>query len=452
VRTNVQWVPTRRALLIAKRDYLVSVKSKAFLFGLILFPILFGGGMIGIAVMKAKPDLADRHVVLLDRTGKLAQYMVAAAERKNKTDSIDLKTGIQTEAHYIIDPTPVEPGDQNEQRLALCDRVRKHEIFGFLDVAADAIHPLEPTDDKKEARADGGLYSDAGKLDQAEGWLGAVLSEAVRTARLAELGIDPKKAPDAMKGAHIDTMTLVVRDAGTGTIQTPVKQNVTAAFFVPFGTMMLLFMVIMIGAAPMMTSATEDKSNRIVEMLLGIATPMDLMAGKVLAGVARSLTSSVLYVTGATFVLLSMNIAGVAPLAIVPWFYAFLIAQVTMMCAMATSLGAACNTPQEAGNLVMLILAPVMIPLFLMAPIASNPNGAFATVMSLLPPFSPSLMIFRMSMPSSVPAWQPWAGLAGTIIFAMLGIWIASRIFRVAILMQGQPLRMKLLVEWAMKG
>src|SRR5262249_5793788 len=130
---------------------------------------------------------------------------------------------------------------------------------------------------------------------------------------------------------------------------------------------------------------------------------------------------------------------------------AFLIAQVTMMCAMATALGAACNTPQEAGNLVMIILAPVMIPLFLMAPVASNPNGGFATVMSLLPPFSPSLMIFRMSMPSGVPMWQPWAGLIGTIIFAMLGIWIASRIFRVAILMQGQPLRMKLLVEWAMK-
>ena len=99
----------------------------------------------------------------------------------------------------------------------------------------------------------------------------------------------------------------------------------------------------------------------------------------------------------------------------------------------------------------MVVMAPIMIPMFMIVPVASKPNGTFATAMSLFPPFTPLMMLLRQTMPGGVPAWQPWAGLAGTIAFAALGVWVASRIFRVAILMQGQPLRLKSLVQWAVK-
>jgi ABC-2 type transport system permease protein len=289
-------------------------------------------------------------------------------------------------------------------------------------------------------------------MDRAGSWLDGALNDALRTARLAELGVDPAKTPALMRGIDLDSMTLVARDPKSGRIAAPVKEDQMAAFTVPFSAMMLLAMVVMIGAAPMMTAVTEDKSQRIVEMLLGIATPFDLMAGKVIAGVARSLTSSLIYVTGATILLLSLNVVGIAPLTILPWFYAYLLAEVTVLCALAAGLGAACNTPQEAGNLVMLVLAPILIPMFMLAPIANKPNGGLATAMSLFPPFTPLTMILRQTMPGGVPAWQPWAGLAGTILFAIFGVWAASRIFRVAILMQGQPLRMKSLIAWAMRG
>jgi ABC-2 type transport system permease protein len=444
-------MPTRRALLIAKRDYLTSIRSKAFLIGLIIFPMLFGGGMIGIALMKAKPDLRDRHVVMIDRTGRLAQYMADAAARKNATDIIDTKTGVQTSPRYLVEPVGAN-GDPNEQRLALCDRIRHGDLFGFIEVAPEAIHPPEGVDARKEQKDLASFYSSAGKIDQANSWLNGVLNDGIRAARLAELGVDPGRTPLLMKGVALDTMTLVVRDPKTGAIHAPVKQDEMAAFAVPFAAMMLLAMVVMFGAAPMMTGVTEDKSQRIVEMLLGIATPLDLMAGKVIAGVGRSLTSSLLYVSAATVVLLGMNVVGIAPLTLLPWFYAYLFAEVTLLCSVAAGLGAACNTPQEAGNLVMVVMAPIMIPMFMIVPVASKPNGAFVTAMSLCPPFTPLLMLLRQTMPSGVPAWQPWAGLAGTIAFAALGIWVASRIFRVAILMQGQPLRLKSLVQWAIKG
>jgi ABC-2 type transport system permease protein len=445
-------MPTRRALLIAKRDYLTSIRTKSFLIGLIVFPILFGGGMLGVALMKAKPDLRDRRVALVDHTGKLAQLMMDAAARRNKTDTIDSKTGLQTSPRYFIDPVAIASGDPDEQRLALCNRIRRGGLFGFIEVAPDAIHPPERATRNEDDKSEASFYTNAGKMDRADAWLQGVLNDGVRAARLAELGIAPGNTPVVLKGVEMDSMTLVARDPKTGRIQAPVKEDEVAAFAVPFAAMMLLAMVVMIGAAPMMTGVTEDKTQRIVEMLLGIATPFDLMAGKVMAGVARSLTSSLIYVTGATVILLSMNVAGIAPLALLPWFYAYLLAEVTVLCALAAGLGAACNTPQEAGNLVMVVLAPVLIPMFVLIPVANKPNGLFSTAMSLFPPFTPLMMILRQTMPGGVPAWEPWAGLAGTLAFAGLGVWVASRIFRVAILMQGQPLRVKSLVEWAVKG
>jgi ABC-2 type transport system permease protein len=437
--------------LIAKRDYIASVRTKSFLIGLILFPMIFGGGALGVAIMKAKPDVRDRHVALLDRSEKLTPYVIDAVSRKNGA-STDAKTGFQTSPKYVIDAVAVNADDPAGQRLALCDRIRKHELFGFVDLPADVLHPAarEPRNAPQEQGA--GFYSATGSVDRANAWMGGALNDAIYTARLAEAGVNAADAPALLKAVNLDNMTLVERDPKTGSIRRPVKQNDFATFALPFGAMTLLSMVVMVGAAPMMAGVTEDKSQRIIEMLLGMVTPFDLMTGKVIAGVARSLTGSLLYVTGATVVLLGMNVAGLAPLAVLPWFYVYLLAEVTLLCAMASALGAACNTPQEAGNLVMIILAPVMIPFFLIAPITNNPNGAFATAISLCPPFTPTTMILRQMMPGGVPAWQPWVGLLGTIVFTIFVVWGASRVFRIAILMQGQPVRMKTLAQWAIRG
>jgi ABC-2 type transport system permease protein len=72
--------------------------------------------------------------------------------------------------------------------------------------------------------------------------------------------------------------------------------------------------------------------------------------------------------------------------------------------------------------------------------------------MSLIPPFTPVLMLLRQAMPGGVPAWQPWVGLAGALAFAVVTVWAASRIFRVAILLQGKPPKLAEMARWAMKG
>lgn len=444
---------SRRALLIAKRDYLVSVRSKSFLFGLIVFPVLFGGSLLGVAILKAKPDLRDRHVALIDRTGKLADFVVQAAAAKSAKEMFEKTTGVQISPRYIVEPVAPEPGDPNLQRLALSNRVRQGELFAFIDIGAsqNAVGRSESVEGGP-AKASIACYTNAGAIDKLQAWLSGAVNDAIKTQRLAEAGIDRNRVPAMLAVAPVDNLDLLTRDATTGAIHEPVKRDQLAVFIVPFGAMMLLMMIVMVGCAPMMAAVTEDKSQRIVEMLLGVATPHDLMMGKVLAGVARSLTSSVLYVTVGTVALIALQVSGAAPLSLLPWFYVYLVAEVTMLCALSVGLGAACNSPQEAQNLMLLVLAPIMVPVFLMLPVLDRPNGPLAIALSLFPPFTPMLMVLRQAMPGGVPLWQLWVGLLGVIACSLVGVWAASRIFRVAILMQGQPPRLADIVRWAVKG
>jgi ABC-2 type transport system permease protein len=100
----------------------------------------------------------------------------------------------------------------------------------------------------------------------------------------------------------------------------------------------------------------------------------------------------------------------------------------------------------------VVLVAPIMIPFFVMMPVMTAPNGAMATVMSLFPPFTPVLMLLRQTMPVGVPAWQPWVGLAGILLWTAGGTWVAARIFRVGILLQGQPPKLAGIVRWAWAG
>jgi ABC-2 type transport system permease protein len=187
-------------------------------------------------------------------------------------------------------------------------------------------------------------------------------------------------------------------------------------------------------------------------MLLGAVTPFELMAGRVLGAVGISLTSSLFYVVGGIFAVNALGLTGLLPLTILPWFYVYLLADVIMLCAFAAALGAACSTPQDAQNLAVVLLMPVLIPLFTLVTVIRQPNGVLATVLSFIPPFTPILMLLRQAVPNGAAAWQPWVGLVGVLVFALATVWAASRIFRVAILMHGKPPRLADLVRWAIKG
>ena len=440
----------RRVLLIAKRDFLASIRAKAFLVGLLVAPLMFGGSFIGLGIMKRKPDVADRRVAVVDRTGKAAAAIIELASEKNAKELYDKVTGRQSTPRYLFENTPPEP-NESEQRLALSERVRRRELYAFLEIGSAAIHPPKPEEASKNAATRVDYYANGGGIDQLKPWISGPISDGLRRARLAEAGITPDRFDDILAGAAVQTMGLVSRDPQTGTIGVARKKSDLEAA-VPFTLMLLLAMMVMASSGPMLGAIADDKTQRVFEMLLGSATPFELMMGKVLGAVALALTSSVFYVTGGLLVLQSMALMGLAPLSVLPWFVIYLIADVMVLSALGMALGAACNSPHDAQQLAILLLAPVMLPLFVILPVMQAPNGPVATVMSLFPPFTPILMMLRQAMPGGVPAWQPWAGLVGVLVWTVGVSWAAARIFRVVILMQGKLPKFRQLLHWAVKA
>jgi ABC-2 type transport system permease protein len=434
-------------LLTAKRDYLASIRTKAFLFGLVFAPIMFGGGFGVLAVMRGKVDV-DRHVAILDRTGLAAQAVIQAAQEKNQRDMFDKITGKQVMPRYKFETVSADEGDANAQRLALSDRLRRRELFAFIEVGPEALHP--PQDPAGAAMI--GYYTSAGALDEFQRWLSEPVNEGLRRVRLAQLGVGQSHFADVLGTIPLQAMDLVARNAKTGAIAEPHKKDQAASVAVPYAMMLLLMMIVLLGSATMLPAVAEDKLQRVFEMLLVSATPFELMLGKALAAVGRSLTGSVFYISGGLLALQALALIGLVPLALLPWFFVYVVAEVTIISTLAIALGAACGSPQDAQSLNQVLIMPVVIPVFFMVAILQQPNSGMATALSLFPLFTPMLMLTRQAMPGGVPAWQPWVGLAGVLACALVVTWAASRIFRVAILFQGAAPKLAELVRWAARG
>ncbi|HWD00447.1 MAG TPA: ABC transporter permease [Candidatus Sulfopaludibacter sp.] len=447
-----------KILTIAKRDYVATVRTKAFLFGLVVAPMLFGGGSVALSFFKSKPDLRDKRIAILDHTGLVAPALVSAATEKNQRDLYDKVTHQQIAPRYVFEVVPPDD-DSNATLLILSDRVRRKELAAFLEIGKLALRPVEPVQDpvpgletKTDPDTRVAYYTNAGGLDEMRNWLGGPINDGVRLTRLSQLGIDIAGNKGLLASVPVEGMSLLERDLKTGAVQAARKRSELEGFFVPFAVAMILTMIVMIGSAPMLQNVTQDKSQRIVETLLGSASPLELMAGKVMGSVGVSVTSSLLYVVAGVLVVNALGIAGLLPLTLIPWFYAYLLADVVMLCAFAAALGACCSTPQDAQNLAIVLLMPCMIPMFTLVTVLRQPNGVMSTVMSLIPPFTPILMLLRQASNTGVPVWQPWVGLVGVLIFASATVWAASRIFRVAILMHGKPPQLAQLLRWAWKG
>ena len=244
----------------------------------------------------------------------------------------------------------------------------------------------------------------------------------------------------------------MMRDRKTGRIVPAQKRSIAESFAAPFILAFLFFMIVLSTSAPMLSAVAEDKVQRVFEMLLVSASPLDLIGGKVLAAVGTALTSSIVYVIGAFVLLEALAIMGLAPLRILPWFFLYLIAEVVMLASMASALGAACNSTRDAEHLKLITLLPVMIPMLVLTPVLQEPNGAFATAMSFFPLFTPILMLVRQASPAGLPIWQPWVSLTGVAAATLVISWMASRIFRLAILFQGQTPNLVELIRWAVTG
>lgn len=289
-------------------------------------------------------------------------------------------------------------------------------------------------------------------MDETRGWIEQTLNDELRRRRFAAAGVDPARVESLNAWIGIQGMTLPARDQSTGEVRQARKENPVAAVGVPMAAIMAMMMLVMMGALPLLHSVLEEKTQRIAEVLLGCASPWEIMAGKLLGGVGVTLTAMLFY-GGAGFTAIgSLAFSGIMPVSLILWFLVYGIAAVLMYGAMAIALGSACSDTKDAQHLQMPVMMPLLLPVMVMFPMLKEPNSTLATLLSLFPPFTPLIMVLRLASPAGVPAWQAWSGLAGVLLTTAFTLWIAGRIFRVGILMQGKLPSFAEILRWGWRG
>jgi ABC-2 type transport system permease protein len=437
----------RKVWTLFKREYRASVRTKSFIIGLVLVPIMMGGGFAAMIIMEKNKDTDDKHFVIIDHSGLMTGPMNEALEKRNSEEIFNTNTGEKIDATYVVEFMEYDSRDPEGQRLALSQRVESQELHAFIEIGPDIMYPVG-----EEQEAYIKYYSQHSFNDDIRYWFRNVINNRVQEMRAAELNLDESQAENLMWWIDVEGMGLATVDKKTGEQQDAEKTNELTTFFVPYVLLMLMFMLVMMSAIPQLSSVMEEKNEKIAEVLLGTITPFQFMMGKVMGGIGVSLTTAAIYVVAGVITMNYMGVESLIPVDVLPWFFIFTILFVLMVGSGMAALGATCNDNKDAQSLTFPGILPAIIPMFLIIPVIADPTGPLATTIALIPPFTPTVMVVRMASSVTIPMWQPVVGLMGVILYTTFTVWIGARVFRTAILIQGQKPTFATLYKYAFKG
>lgn len=229
-----------------------------------------------------------------------------------------------------------------------------------------------------------------------------------------------------------------------------------------FAGAMVLYMAIFIYGVQVMRAVLEEKTTRIVEVIISAMKPWQLMLGKILGVGAVGLTQLGIWFLSAAL-LLSFGLPYLvaarpellefeSALEYLPaaggiaLFLAFFVLGYFLFSSLFAAVGAMCSTDEEAQQTLMPVMMLVIIPIMFLAPVIEDPNGPLATWLSLFPFFSPILMFPRFM--GGAPLWQAGLSLVLVVLTILVVASVAGRIYRVGILMQGKRPTLPELVRW----
>jgi ABC-2 type transport system permease protein len=253
-----------------------------------------------------------------------------------------------------------------------------------------------------------------------------------------------------MDRAAIRTLDSIDQRAAQQVTQTGVQRDTSglASMGIPVAAMILMLVATFTGGQYLLTTTIEEKSSRVVEVLLSAVSPMELMTGKILGQMGVGLSLLVIYNSIGIFALVAFSVTGLVSWQLLVSFFVFFALAYFMFAAMMAAIGAAVNDLREAQSLMTPVMLFSMVPYFLFFPVIRAPNSMLSTVLSFLPPISPFIMIMRIASPEPVPAWQ----VAGSILVNLIGVvvllWLAAKVFRVGLLMYGKPPNFRTLLKW----
>lgn len=447
----------RYVWLVAMREFAENAKTKGFWIGILLFPVLL------VAAFKVpqllKSQIPTRYFVVIDRWGEATPVIDRALERyqqrqidkamrslANGKAPSDLK---DPRKRFVRVPPPADanPADVDSFRPYLTG-AKKLEVDGKpQELFALLVFP----ETFGEARDQGEYWStNLTDMDLRE-----EVEEAIaRDIRRRSLeGRVPKQTIEELESLRV---SLRSKDPKKTAGSESVTMEDTIRQWAPLGAVYLLWTAIFTVAQMLLNNTTEEKSTRVIEVLLSSVTPGELMFGKLIGIGAVGLTMVAAWILSFIGVLsfaTGPEVAVAQALTRVMYkpelllaFSGYFLLGYFLYAGIFLAAGSVVNSVKEAQNLMGPVMLVMMVPLFTMYFVAQDPNGPLARLLSWVPIYTPFLMMNRAA------ASPPAIDVAGTLVLLLATcaavIWLSGRVFRVGILRTGQPPRLLELVSW----
>jgi ABC-2 type transport system permease protein len=416
--------------IVMRREFLERVRSKSFVIGTILFPVLMAALFILPAMIGEGGG--KRTLVLVDEApagiGDAFAANIGAPPAAGDDDSFT----------YTVERAQ---GSFEALRPELNRRVMAEEIDGYVRIPPDVA-----TTNRVDYRARNiSSFSVANDIRRAA-------SRAVQQARLEEAGLDEGEVTALLRPVELQTMRVTERGEDAGSAQ--------STFFLAYITGFLIYMLTIMYGINVMRSVLEEKTNRIVEVIVSSMKATHLMMGKILGVGSVALLQVAIWV--ALGIVASSQSAMIAarfkrsPEALssinVPPFVlastlGFFLFGFSLYAALFAAVGAAVNSEQEAQQYQTIVLMPLIGSLIFLVQVINDPMGQLATTLGMVPFSSPIVMPMRMAA-AAVPASQVLTSLAILALAVAFVTWLAGKIYRVGILSTGKKPTLGELARW----
>ncbi|HEY7671449.1 MAG TPA: ABC transporter permease [Gammaproteobacteria bacterium] len=435
---------------IAAREFVATVFTKAFIIGLMVLPVMIvimavvGPRLFGASAFAVKGELA-----VIDSTELVIPELRAGlSEGTSAADLVDLIRRNRAEASddIVADALAMRPdltlverpvgADLEAEKAWLLTGTPETPHLALAVIHANAVEP--GSGEPRYGSYD--LYVPANQDTRAEIAVHQSLREAIVSARMKSRGLDR---------ALVNELGTVPRVQSTTVSDEGERRTVGGfQFALPIMFMVLLMMGVMGSGQGLLTTTIEEKSSRVMEVLLSAVSPMQLMAGKLLGHMAITLLAMSVYILLGLLTLTSFSMFGLLEPILILYLFIFFVIGFFTLGSLMMAAGAAVNDMREAQSLMTPLMLIMILPWFLMVPVSRDPDSTLAMVASFVPPLNTFGMLLRLASTQPPPLWQVWASIAIGILGVIGATWVAAKIFRIGLLMFGKPPVFKTLVRW----
>jgi ABC-2 type transport system permease protein len=419
----------RKIWLVIKREYLTRVRTKGFILSTVGFP-LFSVGIFALsfALATRKADHPLKFSILDNLGGLTPQILTGLTEKLP-----DGRPRFQLVRNWD------RPASVAMAREELTRQVRDGQLDGYLEVPKDIL-------EGKEAALHTGSSNDF----QTARAIGRALDNAVIARRLSDRGVHIDNLGEVMRG--IDLTTVKVTKTGES------EEN-GQSLMVQMSIVMILYITLLVYGIMTMRSVLEEKTTRVVEILVSSLKPSHLLTGKILGVGAVALTQYLIWAGTAGLVSAYGAAAGAAfwpgaaapkfhlPISYLVYPFLFFLVGYFLYASLYATLGSVVSSEEDLQQ-VQLPVTLILVACFILYPIIQRaPNSPLSIALSLFPFSSPILMVFRITV-QTPPFWQIALSLALGVATIVGIIQVSAKIYRVGILMYGKRPSLVEVLRW----